>query len=870
MAYGLKYYLKFKNRIQNDIYRVEIHEKDYADSTIAELTGAETPFTANWQEVEILDPVKSVEFTINFITDSLHIEDFYSDDDEQFRMDLYFESDKDGGGTEKLLHTGYLIQDGTSEPLTDRKHVITLKATDNLALLKSVNWNEAVPVDYIGPKPLGYYIRYCLKQTGLYSNDSNIDMSLPLRLYGNLFENTTDDRGDDILADPYAETVLYSGMFRSADGIWTDCYSILEQILGSINACIVQADGYWNILRTPEYLLFDDGAIPGTEYIYNGSGTDINVITLAPLATIDRTDGNVYPIEEDQNKSILRPYRYVIDTFDYNQQLLIVQSDLQIPSDAIPFDTDTTAGIRTDSYDIATYFPLWIQRHNDASYLVIKTDTNVTPEQEIDRFIVTPLVDTSGTDVSGVQFNPFVVSRNDRIEFSLQWKTYPLDTDSQAPFWIRFLLLTETDIYNLVQYPDEGTGSPPDHDAANKRLSWEIIPDDTVWDSDSEGVLMFIVQSIAEITDLTQYQSWILSERTIGIVPPVPVDGILLIEVLGNNNKVFDGHQYAWKDINIRVLNFINESIQIVGQTHTDTGVSTIKATNENTINIDDSPANAIAGTLFTDVLTDFAYTDSVDSEVTTDPTYFTRTKTWHRDGITEALRLGEIIAMERLLFRSISRLNIEGSFRNLRYDTNKFISLLSFFQIMFFEDKRFLPAGMEIDYMDCSFKSKLIEIFKEEDITGTVIFLAGTKNLDTSVSTDVIHFDTITNYNGVEAYITVSDTNSKFTYISAFDTTVDLSVIFFVAISGSGTATFTIEKNGSVIATQTLNASAHFGHISFDLNEAVTDTDYFQAFVNTGGANVDIQSGSINIEINGVLSTANFPYQFRYIYKTD
>ena len=147
---------------------------------------------------------------------------------------------------------------------------------------------------------------------------------------------------------------------------------------------------------------------------------------------------------------------------------------------------------------------------------------------------------------------------------------------------------------------------------------------------------------------------------------------------------------------------------------------------------------------------------------------------------------------------------------------------------------------------------------------------MTGEKEEELSITTDVIHFDTITNFGGADAYIAVTNTNSTFTYINGFDTTVRVSVVFFVPISGSGTATFTLEKNGGVIATQTLNAAAHFGHISFDETEAVTDTDYFEVFVDTGGANVDIQSGSINIEINGVQSLVNFPYQFRYLYKTD
>jgi hypothetical protein len=863
LAYGKKYTITFANRIQNDIYRVEIWQKDFADDS-TELTGAEVPFTVNWQEVEILSPIKALEFTLNFITDgSIGIEDFYSDDDEGFRMDFYFQSDSSGGGTEKLLHSGYLIQDGASEPVTDIKHTITLKATDNLALLKSIKWNEATG-DYFGHHPLGYYFRYCLKQTGLYSNDVLLSPNMPLRLFGNLFENTTDDRADDPLADPYAETVVHSSIFQNDNSTWIDCYSVLEQILTDMNACIVQADGCWNILRTTEYSLFTDGQILGTQYVYNGVGTDVDEVTLEPLVTIAKTGGDCYPIQEDQSKSMQRPYKYVLNTFNYNQpNTFIIQQDLQIPIDAVPYDTETIGDLRYDRYDLVTYFPDWIQRGGDASYLEVVTNIAVDPEDEVERYIITPGADA----IRGVQFNPIAFTAGDRFDFNIQYRTLT-DTDNVLDFGVRFVLITATTTYTLISVPSPYTG-------LEVNFYWDENPT-TEWDS-MNGIAAFISDSEADNIDTTEYLTYSLSgflEKP-KIIPSIPEDGMLLIQIMGTNADLDPDPSphttTVWKDIVLTVKQFINDSIQITAQTHTDTGASTIKATNESTLNIDDSPRNTIGGTLFTDELTSFEYTDTGSGESTDiGNIYFTRTRTWHRDGISEVLRLGNVITQERLALRYISRLILEGSFRNLRYDTDKFISLLSLFQISFYPGKSFLPAGMEINYMNCSFRSKLVEVFNDDDAVMTSVFMAGEKEEELSITTDVIHFDTITNFGGADAYIAVTNTNSTFTYINAFDTTVDLSVIFYVPISGSGTATFTLEKNGGVIATQTLNALAHFGYINFDLTESVTDTDYFEVFVDTGGANVDIQSGSINITVNGVQSLVNFPYQFRYLYKTD
>jgi len=289
MAYGLIYTITFKNRFQNDIYRVEILQKDFAGD-VTELTGAETPFTVSYQtgDTNILEPIKSCEFTISFITDgSIEIEDFYNDDDEAFRVDYYFQSFADGTGTERRLYTGFLVQDNTNEPLTDRKHIITLKATDNLALLKNVKWDEVRPDDPNFSYSLRDYIRYSLVFTGLF--DFLDEESMPLILYGNVFENSTDDRSIDDTNDPYRQTHIDSGMFQGDNNQWDDCYTILTKILAGLNAELIQADGSWNVRRIPEYDYFDDGAIPGTQFTFEtGPGEVVTAVTLDPLATIDR------------------------------------------------------------------------------------------------------------------------------------------------------------------------------------------------------------------------------------------------------------------------------------------------------------------------------------------------------------------------------------------------------------------------------------------------------------------------------------------------------------------------------------------------------------------------------------------------------
>jgi hypothetical protein len=716
--YGLHYILKFSNRRQNDIYRIEIWEKDFFGATV-NLTGAETPFTIAWtgSDTDILTPIQALGMTISFnaLSSALSIDDFYSDDDEKFRVDYYFESFANGTGTAKLLNTGFLIEEGISEAITDVKHVITLKATDNLALLKQVKYDEvAYFVDFplLSTQPLQLIVSFILNKTSLFNLDQVIDQSLPLRIFDNVFENTTDDRSVVDTNDPFAETTLNTGLFFNEDNSWQDCYSILEKILKSKNACIIQADGCWNILRIPEYRLFTDGAIPGTQYHFNGSTTDVDAVTLAPLVAIERNGTDVQPINEDQTKGILRPLRYVKETFNYKQPgTFIVHSDLQLPNNATPYNTSTVGDIIYKKYSIATYFPEWVQRKSDDSYL--QTEFSISQNREIDRYIYTP---GHVNEQRGVQFPPIPVTRFDKPDFSLQFKSLS-SSGSTLRFWIRFDLFDAVgNSYNLT---DVWQGTGPHWNPSTP----------SAWDAD-----LGFYYELATGEDKTQWTTWdFLSIAAAGSKDNAlrfPADGMLLIEVFGTNGSNTSNRQdTVWKDIRLTIDQFINDSTLITGQTHLDNGSTLPKAIHEDDVELDDSPRNTIAGTLFTDARTNFDYTDSTTGEATgIGDIYFTKTKLWHRAAISESLRLGNIIALEILQLNYTSRNTVEGTFKNLRYDTNKFITPLCLFTFPLdakLSGKYFIAASITLDYMACTFNGKLVEIFKddEDDFLDTYFF---------------------------------------------------------------------------------------------------------------------------------------------------
>lgn len=613
-----------------------------------------------------------------------------------------------------------------------------------------------------------------------------------------------------------------------------------------LNACIFQAEGFWNIIRIPEYKLFTDGQIPGTDYNYNGATTDTTAVTLDPLIDIDR-NGTIYPVNEDQLSSIQRPLKYVLNTFNYQQpESLIINNDLQLPDGATPYATSTVGDFRYDKYDLATYFTHWKQTHSDTSYLEVVTDASVSPEGESGRYIVTP---GAVNEQRGVEFNPIEVTARDTFDFTLRFRTEP-DTDDTLRFWIRFDLITAGDqYYTLTNIPGAGSSI---------NVHW-TGPNDVAFYDDPLG--MYLELTTPDDIDTTEYIQWNLQSmvETGGKLPLIPEDGILLIEVRGTNGSDSSNRQTTyWKDIKLDFFNYINDSTQIIGQTHTDEQDKTIKNNLEQEIELDDSPRNTIAGTLFTDAITDF--------EADIGNILFTKTTLWHRGETDEALRLGNILTQERLLAQLTARTVIEGTFKNLHYYTYeelKFVSMLTLFNIGFYtENRRFIFSIVTFDYMANFFNGKLIEIFKDGEVIGGELNTNAdiTNYAGTATSLPLVFDDIVTAVN--------FSTDGSF-IIYTYDGTETITRQIALNLGGTwnvaDAVTIHLKVNGVVVGSYGITMGAFTALIEFETTLSTGDT--VSASIDWVGAiayDVDIDSGSLEV------TSITEDYTFKYLYETN
>jgi hypothetical protein len=129
---------------------------------------------------------------------------------------------------------------------------------------------------------------------------------------------------------------------------------------------------------------------------------------------------------------------------------------------------------------------------------------------------------------------------------------------------------------------------------------------------------------------------------------------------------------------------------------------------------------------------------------------------------------------------------------------------------------------------------------------------LDATKNPQIGISNGKIQFDTITNNGGSEAYLSVNSAKTDFTYIFASTLSFSIQATVYGNISGSGTGTFNLKLNGSVIATDSVPATQGFFRIGFDMVENLSTGDVV-TIEYSGSPVVDITSAGLDIISNSI-----------------
>lgn len=262
-TYGVRYRLEFDAFLAECpfSYRVDILERDYAGA-VDEIKGTTSPFVLHYQG-ENEDKFKQIiasKAVLGLIAESnLYYVDLFSGDDRQFLVKFYI----DEGSGNVLEWQGYVLQESYEESYGAPPYDVTFYATDGLADLANVQYGDGNVAK--GSKSLISIIASCLSST---------DLDLSIRSAINRFETTqTQAAGDDPLAQTYFDTYFLNGMTKK---------EVLEEMLKSFGARIIQSGGYWWIISIEDtvssslpYRQFDSAGV----YVSNSSASpriDIN------------------------------------------------------------------------------------------------------------------------------------------------------------------------------------------------------------------------------------------------------------------------------------------------------------------------------------------------------------------------------------------------------------------------------------------------------------------------------------------------------------------------------------------------------------------------------------------------------------------
>jgi hypothetical protein len=618
---GLKYTSSFDSiRNGNSRYVVNIYQDSYTGDPINYVL-ASTPVIQEWQEDDPLAPIKGSTLTINLITTgTLFLLDFYSDNDNEFRVELLGD---DVTGTQITLFKGFIQQDDSSEVQIDFVHEITLTATDNLGTIKDINLGRAaelfgdliavggipcafVPGTYIvidwgadwpvrpgqtftvGGFPftmvtnLGEidptYDGWCIQVVEnipsvppgtlaiSYKEIQSLDGYIPLMTFIklclrstyiqnmglNVYNHITPSDGE-IFVDTFQtrifEDVTVLGNTFLKNNEYMSCYEVLEIIMKRFNMSCFQSLGSWWIVRYPDLFLdFEEGETIIGYYNYNSDFDYVDLLTINKSFVI-ATNGYV---ETGLLKSIIRPYRRTLETFNYVQpESLICNNQFDILGSLI--STYPDGDVTIYNYTVPEWTP-----ELDGNIFIRQVFNS--SNEEIERFC--------GTDTfSKAKSCNITLSKDDTFELSFEIRA----SDN------RFSGYFDLRLSQMVRITDGTTVYFLKNDG-----SWT-----TTFSADN------LIYTINEGDNAFNWHS--VSFQT----QRIPFDCILNIYLVNAWLGTGDGVEWYYRNVNIRLGWVVGGQLNTIGHTHNASQSRELNNINDVQISIDNTLRSTISGTLF-------------------------------------------------------------------------------------------------------------------------------------------------------------------------------------------------------------------------------------------------------------------------------
>lgn len=499
-----------------------------------------------------------------------------------------------------------------------------------------------IPTDITGIVSLQDLFKLCLLSTGLNLSGSYV--------WATIIPKTKSYWLDDTYID--ARTFLNQDVYDS-------CYDVLNKILSRFKATLFQSYGYWQIVRWGELRLYSDvtgATLLGHSYDNNFEiDSDESIQVGFPCKS-----GN--DIETGIIKSILRPYKYVKENFNYNQIAnTLCNGDMQ--DLGIYYGYTSGTGVNYNYYKLNCWQALGGYDNNYRIIVITDATTGIELERNIAVFGI-------GYGANPAKSTKIQVAKGDVISYSFSFKT----TNSQVgPGTLQFRLeLTDgTTSYGL----NEPTGT-------RKTGNWG-----------SSGERITFTWSSSENTN-----DWI----TINVTSdPCPIDGVIYAYL--NQCSVIGGDTWFNNFSLLIDSSLVNGSKKITGHTHNEEQTLNTKNALEYDINLDDSPSPNNSGTLFLNTTTSLQRT---------------RTTYWEYEDFPMEYntKLGELVTFEEMFQRWRSRYKLEFTAIGI-YKNGYFINPLSVIKYADLPLVRFVIGSLAINYKMNTASLTCYGLYATEDI---------------------------------------------------------------------------------------------------------------------------------------------------------
>lgn len=727
MAYGLIYIAEFDG-FNGQANTLEFYKKDFTGDPTAIVCGAGA-VKQKWGPDEPKAAIRgcSIEVDLINIEGSFPLSNFYSREDDTFQVLYYVGTD--------LKFKGYIVPEDCSEVLIDASHNISVSATDGLGLLKDVPLNQS-PKTYqlLSSTTTGFLLQspnqiridtyHFLIQPGdqiVITDSANdgtynviknegplisdyIEVSESVNTVGLQLGTVAIYRSQIqgrfslseifkfALAPTYLEIGLHSyNNLRPVGGAttrWLDdtfidtgtwfnnekydkCWEVIEDLMISFRCTFFQANGLWNIVRWDELRI-----LPGSfiSYQYDADMLFVDEDELAAPISI----GNGSDILTGITESIMRPWKFVQETFNYRQPYDILRnSGFQRLGPIITSYADGTDTIT--EYQMADWQQGFEWTSGGNGYIgstaqrFIRVRRNSIGE-ETERYGVIKGTTGMFDGRSAAQSFPIEVRPGDKIRISWDWRTNVSQAGNVNVFFIVHIRTTL---------------NPVPRSANNRYLNQF-----GEWRQYGQSNLT-ILSNVPSGSNTNQWQSVSVESDEI------PVAGLLTFKLAQAGQSPYGTKETHYKNIRFEIFRGIAGNTTVIGQQHTQTQPLVVRNSDELEIFADDAPTSAISGALllesFTGPLQDL-------------------TTQWTRGADTTELRLGQIVTRDAIMSRFKERIRLEGTI--LRSD----ITPLSVILCSLYSGKNFITGRVEIDFKKSQTVVTLYEQYEDGETEADLI----------------------------------------------------------------------------------------------------------------------------------------------------